>query len=49
MTKHNLNHFIKVSLTVYIFSMFIFSIWSYLQYLDIANLNPNREWAGSLC
>ena len=49
MTKKNLNHFIKVSLTVYIFSMFIFSIWSYLQYLDLANLNPNREWTGSLC
>ena len=42
-------HFIKVSLTVYIFSLLIYSIWSYLQVLDIANLNPDNEWVGSLC
>ena len=42
-------HFIKVSLTVYIFTMLVWSIWSYLQFLDLANLNPNNEWLGSLC
>ena len=42
-------HFIKVSLTVYIFSLLIYSIWTYLQVLDIANLNPDNEWVGSLC
>jgi len=42
-------HFIKVSLTVYIFSLLIYSIWSYLQVLDIANLNPDNAWVGSLC
>tara|TARA_B100001250_G_scaffold239862_1_gene206151 strand:- start:17020 stop:17613 length:594 start_codon:yes stop_codon:yes gene_type:complete len=42
-------HFIKVSITVYIFYLLIFSIWSYLQVLDIANLNPDNAWVGSLC
>lgn len=49
MLSENFGHFIKVSLTVYIFSMLIWSIWSYLQFLDLANLNPNNEWLGSLC
>ena len=42
-------HFIKVSITVYVFSMFCYSVWYFLQVLDIANLNPNGEWLGSLC
>ena len=29
--------------------MLVWSIWSYLQFLDLANLNPNNEWLGSLC
>ena len=41
-------HFIKVSITVYVFSMFCYSVWYFLQVLDIANLNPNGEWLGSL-
>ena len=44
-----MTHFIKVSITVYIFYLLIFSIWSYLQVLDIANLNPDNAWVGSLC
>ena len=49
MLSENFGHFIKVSLTVYIFTMLVWSIWSYLQFLDLANLNPNNEWLGSLC
>ena len=49
MLNESFGHFIKVSLTVYIFTMFVWSIWSYLQFLDLANLNPNNEWLGSLC
>ena len=49
MLSENFGHFIKVSFTVYIFTMLVWSIWSYLQFLDLANLNPNNEWLGSLC
>ena len=49
MLNESFGHFIKVSLTVYIFTMLVWSIWSYLQFLDLANLNPNNEWLGSLC
>ena len=49
MLNESFRHFIKVSLTVYIFTMLVWSIWSYLQFLDLANLNPNNEWLGSLC
>ena len=44
-----MKHFIKVSITVYVFSMFVWSIWSYLQVVDLLDLNPEREWLGSIC
>ena len=42
-------HLIKVTITVYMFSVLCYLIWYFLQLLDIANLNPNHEWIGSLC
>ena len=48
MTNHNLNHFIKVTLTVYIFSMFLYAIWYFFQVVDLAKMNPLDEWIGSL-
>ena len=42
-------HALKVTLTVYIFAMLCYAIWYPLQVLDLANLNPNHEWLGSLC
>ena len=42
-------HTLKVTLTVYIFAMLCYAIWYPLQVLDLANLNPNHEWLGSLC
>ena len=42
-------HFLKVTITVYIFYMFLYAIWYFLQILDIANLRVHGEWAGSLC
>ena len=42
-------HTLKVTLTVYIFAMLCSAIWYPLQVLDLANLNPNHEWLGSLC
>ena len=42
-------HTLKVTLTVYIFAMLCYAVWYPLQVLDIANLNPNDEWLGSLC
>ena len=42
-------HAIKVTITVYVFSMFCYSVWYFLQVLDIANMNPSDEWVGSLC
>ena len=29
--------------------MFCYAVWYPLQVIDLANLNPNREWVGSLC
>tara|TARA_B100001248_G_scaffold255983_1_gene236407 strand:+ start:2077 stop:2667 length:591 start_codon:yes stop_codon:yes gene_type:complete len=42
-------HTLKVTLTVYIFAMLCYAIWYPLQVLDLANLNPDHEWLGSLC
>tara|TARA_B100000609_G_C17009046_1_gene327651 strand:+ start:71 stop:661 length:591 start_codon:yes stop_codon:yes gene_type:complete len=42
-------HLIKVTITVYVFAMFCYALWYPLQVLDLANLNPNNEWLGSLC
>ena len=42
-------HTLKVTLTVYIFAMLCYAVWYPLQVLDLANLNPNDEWLGSLC
>ena len=42
-------HTIKVTLSVYIFAMLCYAVWYPLQVLDLANLNPNNEWLGSLC
>lgn len=48
-TLSRFTHFIKVSITVYIFSMFVYSIWYFLQIIDLANIRVPNEWAGSLC
>lgn len=42
-------HTLKVTITVFVFSMFCYGVWYPLQLIDLANLNPNREWLGSLC
>ena len=42
-------HALKVTLTVYIFAMLCYAIWYPLQVMDLANLNPNNEWLGSIC
>ena len=42
-------HALKVTLTVYIFAMLCYAIWYPLQVIDLANMNPDREWLGSLC
>ena len=42
-------HALKVTLTVYIFAMLCYAIWYPLQVIDLANLNPNNEWLGSIC
>tara|TARA_Y100000768_G_scaffold158030_1_gene117970 strand:+ start:566 stop:1177 length:612 start_codon:yes stop_codon:yes gene_type:complete len=49
MLNERIFHFLKVSITVYIFYTLIYAVWSYLQILDLANLNPNKEWLGSIC
>ena len=49
MLNERIFHFLKVSITVYIFYTLIYAVWSYLQILDLANFNPNKEWVGSLC
>tara|TARA_B100001057_G_scaffold186495_1_gene187257 strand:+ start:4996 stop:5598 length:603 start_codon:yes stop_codon:yes gene_type:complete len=41
-------HFVKVTLTVYIFSMFLYAIWYFFQVVDLAKMNPLDEWIGSL-
>ena len=43
-------HLIKVTITVYVLSMFLYSVWYFLQYYDVAGLAPyTDEWIGSLC
>ena len=42
-------HFVKVSITVYIFAMFLYSIWYYLQVLGVATPGVTESWVGSLC
>ena len=42
-------HALKVTITVYVFAMFCYSVWYFLQVLDLANMNPNGDWLGSLC
>ena len=42
-------HTLKVTITVYVFAMFCYSVWYFLQVLDLAGMNPNGEWLGSLC
>ena len=42
-------HTLKVTITVYVFAMFCYSVWYFLQILDLAGMNPNGEWLGSLC
>ena len=42
-------HLLKVTITVYVFAMFCYALWYPLQLIDLANLNPNNEWLGSLC
>ena len=45
---NKLIHFIKVSITVYIFYMFLYALWYFLHVMDFANLRLENEWAGSL-
>lgn len=45
---NSLVYFIKVTLTVYIFSMFLYAIWYFFQLVDLAKMNPLDEWIGSL-
>lgn len=42
-------HTLKVTITVYVFAMFCYAVWYPLQVIDFANMNPDREWLGSLC
>ena len=42
-------HTIKVTITVYVFSMFCYSVWYLLQYYDVLGLSMPNEWIGSLC
>ena len=44
-----MKHFIKVSLTVYIFYMFLYSLWYVLSVIDFANIRIDNAWAGSIC
>ena len=45
-----MSHLIKVTITVYVLSMFLYSVWYFLQYYDVAGLAPySDEWIGSLC
>ena len=45
-----MSHLIKVTITVYVLSMFLYSVWYILQYYDFAGLAPySDEWIGSLC
>ncbi len=48
MHKFDLSHFIKVSITVYVFYMFLWGIWYFLHIQDFANLRFDNEWSGSL-
>ena len=48
MHKFDLSHFIKVSITVYVFYMFLYGIWYFLHIQDFANLRLDNEWTGSL-
>ena len=48
MHKFDLSHFIKVSITVYVFYMFLYGTWYFLHIQDFANLRLDNEWAGSL-
>jgi len=42
-------HTLKVTITVYVFSMFCYSVWYLLQYYNVAGLRMPDEWIGSLC
>jgi len=44
-----MKHFIKVSITVYIFYMFLYSLWYVLSVIDFANIRIDNAWAGSIC
>ena len=45
-----MSHLTKVTITVYVLSMFLYSVWYFLQYFDVAGLAPySDEWIGSLC
>ena len=48
MNRFDLVHFIKVSITVYVFYMFLWGIWYFLHVADFANIRLNNEWSGSL-
>ena len=48
MHKFDLIHFIKVSITVYVFYMFLYGTWYFLHIQDFASLRLENSWTGSL-
>ena len=48
MQKLDLVHFLKVSITVYIFYMVLWGAWYALHIIDIANMRVDNGWTGSL-
>ena len=48
MYKFDFTHFIKVSITVYVFYMFLYGTWYFLHIQDFAGLRYENSWTGSL-
>ena len=48
MNKFDISHFIKVSITVYFFYMFLYATWYALHVADFANIRLDNGWTGSL-
>ena len=48
MHKFDVSHFFKVSITVYVFYMFLYATWYFLHVQDFANLRLDNGWTGSL-
>ena len=48
MHRFDLIHFLKVSITVYVFYMFLYGTWYFLHIQDFANIRLENTWNGSL-